>query len=59
MCRVYLHQTSMAKSNKKIGKTHDYPTFRKSYSTSCNGIGGHRKKKLIRVKPQHRHFCII
>ena len=47
MCRVYLHQASMGKSNQKIGKTHNYPSFRKSYSTSCKGIGGHKKKEKI------------
>ena len=41
MCRVYL-PASMGKSNKK---THNYPNFRKSYSTSCKGIGGHKKKE--------------
>ena len=38
----------MGKSNQKIGKTHNYPSFRKSYSTSCKGIGGHKKKEKIR-----------
>ena len=45
MCRVYLHQASMGKSSQKIGKIHNYPSFRKSYSTSCKGIGGHKNKK--------------
>ena len=53
MCRVYHHQASMGKSNKKIGKTHNYSSFQKSYSTSCKGIGGREKKKLVKVKPQH------
>ena len=47
MCRVYLHQASMGKSNQKIGKAHSYPSFRKSYSTSCKSIGGHKKKEKI------------
>ena len=47
MCRVYHHQASMGKSNQKIGKTHIYPSFRKSYLTSCKGIGDHKKKEKI------------
>ena len=45
MCRVYLRQTSMGKSSQKIGKTHNYHSFRKRYSTSCKDIGGHKKKE--------------
>ena len=37
----------MRKSNQKIRKTHNHPSFRKSYSTSCKGIGGHKKKENI------------
>ena len=37
----------MGKSNQKIGKTHIYPSFRKSYLTSCKGIGDHKKKEKI------------
>ena len=47
MCRVCLHQTSMGKSNQKMGKTHNYSSFWKSYSTSCKGIGGHKKREGI------------
>ena len=47
MCRVYLHQASMGKSSQKIGKTHNYPSFQKRYSTSCKGISGHKKKEKI------------
>ena len=54
MCRVYLHQAIMGKSNQTIEKTHNYPSVPKSYSTSRNGIGGRKKeKKLVKVKPQH------
>ena len=56
MCRVYLHQVSMRRLNQNIGKTCIYPSFWKSYSTSCKGIGGHKKKKFVKVKPQHWHF---
>ena len=50
----------MGKLNQKVGKTGHYPSFWKSYSTSCKGIGGHKKKeKFVNVKPQHWHFCII
>ena len=50
----------MGKLNQKIGKTHSYPSFRKSYSTSCKGIVAIRKKKkFVKVKPQHWHFYII
>ena len=42
MCRIYLHQASMGKSSQKIGKSHSYLSFRKRYSTSCKGIGGHK-----------------
>ena len=59
MCKAYLHQASMGKLNQKFGKTCHYPSFWKSYSTSCKGIGGHKKKKIVNVKPQHWHFCII
>ena len=45
MYRVYLHQPSVGKSNQKIGKTCNYPSFRNSYSSSCKGIGGHKKKE--------------
>ena len=37
----------MLKSNQKIGNTHSYRSFRKSYSTSCKGIGGYKKKKTL------------
>ena len=51
MCRVYFHQAAMGKSNLKIGKTHNYPSVLKSYSSSCKGIGGHKKKeKIIKSK---------
>ena len=54
MCKVYLHQASMGKLNEKVGKTCNYLSFWKSYSTSCKGIGGHKKKeKFVNVKPQH------
>ena len=53
MCRVYLHQAIMGKSNQTIEKTRNNPSVPKSYSTSCNGIGGRKKKKLVQVKPQH------
>ena len=53
MCRVYLHQAIMGKSNQTIGKTQNYPSVPKSYSTSGNGIGGRKKKKIVKVKPQH------
>ena len=42
MCRIYLHQASMGKSSQKTGKSHSYLSFRKCYSTSCKGIGGHK-----------------
>ena len=58
MCRVYLHQAIMGKSNQTKEKTHNYPSVPKSYSTSRNGIGGRKKeKKLVKVKPQH--WCIL
>ena len=39
MCRVCFHQATIRKSNQKIGKTHNYPSVRKIYSTSRKGIG--------------------
>ena len=36
----------MGKSNQKIGNS-SYRSFRKSYLTSCKGIGGHKKKEKI------------
>ena len=47
MCRVYLHQAIMGKSNQTIEKTHNYPSVPKSYSTSRNGIGGRKREKKI------------
>ena len=47
MCRVYLHQAIMGKSIQAIEKTHNYPSVPKSYSTSRNGIGGHKKEEKI------------
>ena len=47
MCRVYLHQAIMRKSNQTIEKTHNNPSVPKSYSTSYNGIGGHKKEEKI------------
>ena len=44
MCIVYLYQASMGKSSKKIGKT-QLSQFLKSYLTSCQCIGGHKKKE--------------
>ena len=44
----------MGKSNQKIGKTLNYPKVQKSYSTSCKGINGHKKKKtIVKLKSQH------
>ena len=37
----------MSKSNQTLGKTHNYPCARKSYSTSRTGIGGRKKKEVI------------
>ena len=45
MCRVYFHQATTGKSNQKISKTLNYPSVWKSYSTSCKGTGGHKKKE--------------
>ena len=53
MCRVYFHQATMGKSNKKIGKTQ--PSVRKSYSASHKGIGGYKRKKKI-VKTTLAYF---
>ena len=44
MCRVYFHQATMGKLNQKIGKTRNYPSVRKSYSTSRKGFGSLKKK---------------
>ena len=45
MCRVYLLQASMAKIKSKNWKNAIILVFEKSYSTSCKGIGGHKKKE--------------
>ena len=45
MCRVYFHQDTMEKPNQKIGKTLNYPSVQKSYSTSHKDIGGHKKRE--------------
>ena len=47
MCRVYLHQAIMGKSNQTIEKTHNYPSVPKRYATSPNGIGGRKKEGKI------------
>ena len=60
MCRVYLCQASMGKSSEKIGKTHNYPSFWKVTQLVARALVAiKRKKKLLKVKPQHWHFCII
>ena len=38
---------AMSKSNQTIGKTRNYPCAWKSYSASCTGIGGCKKKEVI------------
>ena len=58
MCRVYLHQASMGKSSKKIGKIHNYPSFWKVTKLVARALVAIRRKKKL-VKPQHWHFCII
>ena len=47
MCRVYFHQATMGKPNKKIGKAHNSPSVQKSYSTNRKGIGDHKKKDIF------------
>ena len=42
-----MHQAITGKLNQTIGKTHNYPSVPKSYSTTCNGIGGHKKVEKI------------
>ena len=37
----------MSKSNQKIGKTRNYSCAWKSYSASCTGIDGRKKKEVI------------
>ena len=37
----------MEKSNQNIGKTHNYPSVRKSHLTGHTSIDGYKKKKLI------------
>ena len=60
MSRVYLHQASMGKLNKKIGKTCKYPVFKKVTQLVARALVAIRKKrKFVKVKPQHWHFCII
>ena len=49
MCRVYLHQVSMRKSNQKIGKT-QFPSFLKSYSTSRKERHWRKKEKISKSK---------
>ena len=52
MYRVYFHQATMRKPNKKIGKAQNSPSVRKSYSTNRKGTGDHKKKgnKIKAVK---------
>ena len=58
MCRVYLHQAIMGKSIQAIEKTHNYPCVPKSYSTSHNGIGGHKKEeKISKTTALKNYFC--
>ena len=48
MCWVYFHKTTNhGKIKSKNRKTHNYPSVRKSYSTSRTGIGGRKKKEVI------------
>ena len=37
----------MGKSKQVMGKSHNYPSGRTSYSTSCKGVGGRRTKVAI------------
>ena len=41
-----MHQSTIKKSNQKIEK-HNYPSVRKSYSTSRKGIAGCKKTEKI------------
>ena len=43
MCRVYFYEATMGKLNQKIEKIHNYPSVRKSYSTSHKGDGCKKK----------------
>ena len=61
MCRVFFHQPTMGKSNRKI---HNYPSFQKIYSTYAKiyvralvAVG--KRKKLVKVKPKHGRILII
>ena len=39
------------KKTNQIGKSHHYPTQKKSYSSSRAGIGGRKKKEKNKPKP--------
>ena len=41
---------------KQIGKSHQYPSQRKSYTTSRAGVGGRKKKDEIKKKPAATYF---
>ena len=57
---LYLHQAITGKLNQTIGKTHNYPSVPKSYSTTCNGIGGHKKvEKISKSKTTTLTYLII
>ena len=50
----------MGKSNQKIGKAHSYLVFEKVTQLVARALVAiRRKKKLVKVKPQQWHFCII
>ena len=54
MCRAYFHQTTMAKSNQKVGGTKNTLVFKKVTQLVVRTFVAVRKeKKLLKVKPQH------
>ena len=54
MCRVYFHQTTMGKSNQKVGNTKNALVLKKVTQLVVRTLVAVRKqKKLVKVKPQH------
>ena len=60
MCRVYFHQDTVGKSNKKLEK-HTLILVLKNVTQPVARalVAIRKKKKLVKVKPQHWHILII
>ena len=60
MCRIYFHQATMEKSNQKSGKILIILVFNNFTQLVTRALVAIRKKKkILKMKPQHWHILII